>query len=128
MAAVLCLAGAAAAAITLVGAAELRGYLTRQADRQLAAEAVGLAYHAEAAWPGQGTVPGEPGGNYVEVFTPGGQPLLPQDQWPGPAVPASPAWVRAHAGRPVTVPGQGGGQSWRLITESVHYQAQHIVY
>src|SRR5262249_44795715 len=108
--------------------AELRGYLTRQADQQLAAEAAGLAHHAEAAWPGQAAVPGDRGGNYVGVFAAGGQPLLPQDQRPGPAITASPAWVRAHAGRAVTVPGGGGGQGWRIIAVPVHYQAHHIMY
>jgi two-component system OmpR family sensor kinase len=128
VAAVLCLAGAAAGVITLAGAAELRGYLTRQADQELAAEAAGLAHHAEAAWPGQGAVPGDRGGTYVEVFTGGGQPLLTQSQRPGPAITARPAWVRAHTGRPVTVPGRGGGQSWRIIAVPVHYQAHHIMY
>jgi signal transduction histidine kinase len=128
VAAVLCLAGAAAGAITLAGVAELRGHLTAQVDQQLAAEADVLAHHAGAAWPGQAATAGAPGGIYVEVFAPGGQPLLPQNQRPGPAVPASPAWVRAHAGRPVTVPGQGGGQSWRVIAVPVHYRAHHIMY
>jgi two-component system, OmpR family, sensor kinase len=128
MAAVLCLAGAAAGVITLAGVAELRGHLTAQVDQQLVAEAAILAHHAEAAWPGQAATPGVPGGTYAEVFAPGGQPLLPQNQRPGPAVPASPAWARAHAGRPVTVPGQGGGQSWRIIAVPVHYRAHHIMY
>ena len=128
VAAVLCLAGAAAGVITLAGVAELRGHLTAQVDQQLAAEADVLAHHAEAAWPGQAATPGVPGGTYVEVFAPGGQPLLPQNQRPGPAVPASPAWVRAHAGQPVTVPGEGGGQSWRVIAVPVHYRARHIMY
>jgi two-component system, OmpR family, sensor kinase len=128
VAAVLCLAGAAAGVITLAGAAELRGYLTAQVDEQLAAEAAVLAHHAEAAGPGQAATPGVPVGTYAEVFAPGGQPLLPQNQRPGPAVPASPVWVRAHAGRPVTVPGQGGGQSWRIMAVPVHYRAHHIMY
>ncbi len=128
VAAVLCLAGAAAGVITLAGVAELRGHLTAQVDQQLAAEAAVLAHHAEAAWPGQAATPGVPGGTYVEVFAPGGQPLLPQNQRPGPAVPASAAWARAHAGRPVTVPGRGGGQSWRIIAVPVHYRAHHIMY
>ena len=128
VAAVLCLAGAAAGVITLAGVAELRGHLTAQVDQQLAAEADVLAHHAEAAWPGQAATPGAPGGTYVEVLAPGGQPLLPQSQRPGPAVPASPAWARVHAGRPVTVPGQGGGQSWRVIAVPVHYRAHHIMY
>lgn len=127
VAAVLCLAGAAAGVITLAGVAELRGHLTAQADQQLAAEAAVLA-HAEAVWPGRAPTPSVPGGTYVEVFAPGGQPLLPQNQRPGPAVPASPAWAQAHAGRPVTVPGRGGGQSWRVIAVPVHYQAHHIMY
>ncbi len=73
-------------------------------------------------------MPGDRGGTYVEVFAAGGQPLLPQNQRPGPAITARPAWVRAHAGRPVTVPGRGGGQSWRIIAVPVHYQAHHIMY
>ena len=128
VAAVLCLAGAAAGVITLAGVAELRGHLTAQVDQQLAAEADVLAHHAEAAWPGQAATPGAPGGTYVEVLAPGGQPLLPQSQRPGPAVPASPVWVRAHAGQPVTVPGRSGGQSWRIIAVPVHYRAHHIMY
>src|SRR5262249_38719951 len=120
---VLGLAGAAAGVITLAGVAELRGYLTRQADQQLAAEAAGLAHHAEAAWPGQAAVPGDRGGNYVGVFAADGQPLLPQDQRPRPAIPASPASVRAPGG-----PGGGGGQGWRIIAVPVHYQAHHIMY
>ena len=127
MAAVLCLAGAAAGVITLAGVAELRGHLTAQVDQQLAAEAAVLAHHAGAVWPGRAT-PDVPGGTYVEVFAPGGESLLPQNQRPGPAVPASPAWIQAHAGRPVTVPGQGGGQSWRVIAVPVHYRAHHIMY
>src|SRR5215469_3536616 len=128
VAAVLCLAGAAAGVITLAGVAELRGHLTAQVDQQLAAEAAVLARHAGAAWPGQGAMPGVPGGTYVEVLAPGGRPLLPQNQRLGPAVPASAAWARAHAGRPVTVPGQGGGQSWRIMAVPVHYRAHHIMY
>lgn len=128
MAAVLALAGAAAVVITLAGAAELRDYLIRQADQQLGAAAGGLAYHAQVAWPGEGAGPSAQARPYVEVFTPGGQPLMPLGQAAGPAVPLSPAWVRAHAGQPVTVPGRNGGQSWRVIAEPVHYQAHHILY
>lgn len=123
-AAVLGLAGAAAGIIALAGATELRSYLTRQADQQLSAAANGLAHHAQLAWPGDRT-PGRP---YVEVFTPGGHPLMPLGRGAAPAVPAGPAWVRAHVGRPVTVPGRSGGQSWRVIAEPVHYQAHHILY
>jgi hypothetical protein len=128
VAAVLCLAGAAAGVITLAGVAELRGHLTAQVDQQLAAEAAVLADHDGAVWPGRAAPPGVPGGTYVEVFAPGGQPLLPQNQRPGPAVPASPAWARAHGGRLVTVLGRGGGQSWRIIALQVHYRAHHIMY
>jgi two-component system OmpR family sensor kinase len=123
-AAVLGLAGAIAGIIALAGATELRSYLTQQADQQLSAAAGGLSRHAQVAWPGEGG-PGRP---YVEVFTPGGRPLMPLGRGAAPAVPASPAWVQAHAGRPVTVPGRTGGQSWRVIAEPVHYQAHHILY
>jgi signal transduction histidine kinase len=123
-AAVLGLAGAAAGIIALAGATELRSYLAQQADQQLSAAAGGLSRHAQVAWPGEGG-PGRP---YVEVFTPGGRPLMPLGRGAVPAVPASPAWVQAHAGRPVTVPGRTGGQSWRVIAEPVHYQAHHILY
>jgi signal transduction histidine kinase len=123
-AAVLGLAGAAAGIIALAGAAELRSYLMRQADQQLSAAAGGLSHHAQVAWPGAGA-PGRP---YVEVFTPGGRPLMPPGRGAAPAVPVSPAWVQAHAGRPVTVPGRTAGQSWRVIAEPVHYQAHHILY
>jgi hypothetical protein len=123
-AAVLGLAGAAAGIIALAGATEVRSYLIQQADQQLSAAANGLAHHAQVAWPGDRT-PGRP---YVEVFTPGGQPLMPLRRGAVPAVAGGPAWVRAHTGRPVTVPGRTGGQSWRVIAEPVHYQAHHILY
>jgi signal transduction histidine kinase len=136
VAAVLCLGGAAAGVITLAGVTALRGALMRQTDQQLLAEAAGLARHAVIAWPGHGT--GGQGSLCLEAFTPGGQSLLPsglsgQSALPlscgaGPAVPAGVAWLRAHAGRPVTVPGRDGGQSWRIITIPVHYRAHHIPY
>jgi two-component system OmpR family sensor kinase len=126
LAAVLCLAGAAAGVITLTGVTELRGYLIGQADRQLGAEAGSLARRPLIAWPGQGS--GGPGQVCLEVFTRAGQPVMPTGCEGGPATPASPAWVLAHAGRPVTVPGRDGGQSWRVIAEPVHYRAHHIPY
>ena len=125
-AAVACLAGAAAGTIILAGAIVLRSYLMQQADQQLSTAATGLAHHAQVAWPGNGA--GAPDRPYVEVFTPGGHPLMPLGRGAAPAVPVSPAWVRAHAGRPVTVPGRTGGQSWRVVAEPVHYQAHHILY
>jgi two-component system OmpR family sensor kinase len=126
VAAVLGLCGAAAAVITLAGVTELRGYLMGQADQLLGAEANSLARRPMIAWPWQGS--GGPGRVCLEVVTPAGQPVMPTGCATGPAIPASPAWVLAHAGRPVTVPGLRGGQSWRVIAEPVHYRAHHIPY
>jgi two-component system OmpR family sensor kinase len=44
----------------------------------------------------------------------------------GPAIPAGPGWISAHAGRPVTVPARNGGESWRVVAEPVRYRAQHL--
>jgi signal transduction histidine kinase len=127
VAAILCLAGAGAGVITLAGVTELRGYLTQQADQQLLAEADVLASHSLIAWPSEG---GDwAGGLCLEVFDPGGQSLLPPNCGRGsPAIPARAAWLLAHAGRPVTVPGSDGGQSWRILAMAVHYRAHHIPY
>jgi two-component system OmpR family sensor kinase len=42
---------------------------------------------------------------------------------PGPVIPAVPAAVAARAGQPATVVAGGGGSSWRVITEPIHYRA-----
>ena len=128
IAAVLGLAGVAAVVITLAGAAELRAYLTRQADQQLSAAATGITRHSLVSWPGGMLGSGDPPGLYVEVLTTGGQPLMQGGQRAGPRVQASPGWLLADARRPVTVAGRNGGQSWRIIAEPVHYQAHHIRY
>ena len=125
VAVVLGLCGAAAAVITLAGVTELRGYLMGQADQLLGAEVNSLARRPMIAWPWQGS--GGPGRVCLEVVTPAG-PVMPTGCATGPAIPASPGWVLAHAGRPVTVPGLRGGQSWRVIAEPVHYRAHHIPY
>jgi HAMP domain-containing protein len=44
---------------------------------------------------------------------------------PGPVMPAVPAAVAAHAGQPATV-ATGGGSSWRVISEPIHYRARRI--
>jgi len=126
VAAVLCLAGAGAGVITLAAVTQLRGYLTRQTDQLLGAEANSLARRPLLAWPGQGS--GGPGRVCLEVLSRAGQQVMPTGCGTGPAIPAGPAWVSAHAGRPVTVSGRNGGQSWRIIAEPVHYRAHHIPY
>ncbi len=39
----------------------------------------------------------------------------------GPAMPAKPAWLAAHAGQVMTMPASSGGGSWRVLTEPAYY-------
>lgn len=122
-----------------------RGYLMGQADRQLRAYADRLTSHPFEATPFSGPVlvsgpvlapgglggggPGR-GGFGIEVRGPGGQLVMRTGAGTrsGPVIPAVPAGIAAHAGRPVTVAAGGGGVGWRVIAEPVHYRARRILF
>jgi two-component system OmpR family sensor kinase len=123
--AVLALVAVALAIISLASVTALRGYLVGRLDDQLERVAPGFV---QPRPPGPG--PGGPGGH--EHRPP--SPYLVQlrnadgtlDQEPGadtleagqgrPALPADGAWFQAHMGRPLTVPGEGGGH-WRVLVQ-----------
>jgi two-component system OmpR family sensor kinase len=123
--AVLALVAVALALISLASVTALRSYLVGRLDDQLERVAPGFV---QPRPPGPG--PGGPGGH--EHRPP--SPYLVQlrnadgtiDQEPGadtleagqgrPALPADGAWFQAHMGRPLTVPGEGGGH-WRVLVQ-----------
>ena len=125
--AALCLLTAGAAVITGACGLMARGYLRGQADQQLRAYAAQLVSHPFKASPlyGVAGVPG-PGGLGIEVREPAGQVVLragPAGRV-GPFIPAVPAAVTARGDQPATL--AGGGGSWRVITEPIHYRARRI--
>ena len=128
----LCLLAAGAAVITGACWLMARGDLQGEADQQLRAYAARLVSHPFRASPLYGVaagVPGAagPGGLGIEVRGPAGQMVMragPAGR-PGPVIPAVPAAVTARGDHPATV-AAGGGGSWRVITEPIHYRARRI--
>src|SRR5215813_5781725 len=131
---VLCLLAAGAAIITGAYGLVARGYLQGQADRQLRACAGRLLSHPFTASPLYGAAVGASGaagfgdGLGIEVRGRAGQVVMRAGSVgrPGPVIPAVPAAVAARAGHPATVAAGGGGSSWRVITEPIHYRARRI--
>jgi two-component system, OmpR family, sensor kinase len=124
-----CLLAVAAAVITGASGLVARGYLTGQADQQLRAYAGSLTRHPFEVNPLGGLSPGTLAAGAsafsIEVRGPGGQLVLR-------AAPGSrPAQVlpraAARAGQLVTATA-AGGDSWRLITEPIRYQARRILF
>jgi HAMP domain-containing protein len=130
----LCLLAAGAAVLIGVCGLAARGYLQGQADRQLRASAGQLLSRPFAASPLYGVAVGAPGaagpgdGLGIEVRGPGGQVVMRAGfAGPlGPVIPAVPAAAAARAGQPATVAAGGGGSSWRVITEPIHFRARRI--
>jgi len=131
----LCLLAAGAAVITGACALMARGYLQGQADQQLRGYAARLASHPFKASPLYGIAGGVPGaagpggGLGIEVRAPAGQVVMragPAGRT-GPLLPAVPAAVAASGDQPATV-AAGGGGSWLVITEPIHYRARRIPY
>jgi len=129
----LCLLAAGAAIITGACGLLARGYLQGQADQQLRAYAARLASHPFKASPLYGIAGGVPGaagvggGLGIEVRAPAGQVVMragPAGR-PGPLIPAVPATVTARGDQPATV-AAGGGGSWLVVTEPIHYRARRI--
>jgi hypothetical protein len=135
-----CLAAAGAAAIGLAAASTAGGFVMRQADEAVRACASSMLGHGlvvvpgtsgPVAVPGSGLVPGpaESGICGMELVSAGGQVLIPAASATGaPAIPASGSWMAAHLAGPVTVPGTGGGDRWRVVITAVHYQAQRMLF
>jgi two-component system, OmpR family, sensor kinase len=128
----LCLLATGAAIITGAFGLMARGYLQEQADRQLRAYAARLVSHPFKASPLYGVAGGVPGaanpggGLGIEVRGPADQMVMRTDPrgQSGPVIPAVPAAVTTRA-EPATV-AAGGGGSWLVITEPIHYRAQRI--
>jgi two-component system OmpR family sensor kinase len=129
----LCLLVAGAAIITGACGLLAQGYLQGQADQQLRAYAARLASHPFKASPLYGIAGGVPGaagadgGLGIEVREPAGQVVMragPAGRR-GPLLPAVPAAVTARGDQPATV-AAGGGGSWRVIAEPIHYRARRI--
>ena len=129
----LCLLAAGAAVIIAAWGLLARGYLQGQADQQLRAYAARLASHPFKASPIYGIAGGVPGaagvggGLGIEVREPGGQVVMRAGAAGrrGPLLPAVPVAVTARGHEPATV-AAWGGDSWRVITEPIHYRAQRI--
>ena len=128
----LCLLAAGAAVITGAWALLARGYFQGQADQQLRAYAARLASHPFKASPLYGIASGVsgaagPGGLGIEVREPAGPVVMRTGAAGrrGPLLPAIPAAVTARGHGPATV-AAWGGNSWRVITEPIHYRAQRI--
>jgi two-component system, OmpR family, sensor kinase len=122
----LALVAIALAVISAVSVTVFRGYLLHQADRQLERyverQTSGIFGFPRYSEPG-GFVPflGRPGMSQVtqEVLDKAGARVAGAKG--GPAINTDPAWLSAHAGQLVTLPGRSGGTTWRVITEPVYY-------
>jgi two-component system OmpR family sensor kinase len=129
----LCLLAAGAAVIAGACGLLARGYLQGQADQQLRAYAARLASHPFKASPLYGIAGGAPGaagagsGLGIEVREPAGQVVMRAGVAgrSGRVIPAVPATVAVRGDQPATVAAKGG-DSWRVITERIHYRARRI--
>ena len=125
------LAASGAAAIGAVCVRAVGGYVIRQADDGLRACASSMLSHGPVAVPGSGGVPGRapPVPCDMELLSVSGQVLIPAPAGAGgPAIPASGSWLAAHLAGPVTVPGSGNSERWRVVIKVVHYQAQRMLF
>ena len=126
------LAAVGAVAVGLAEVSATRGYLMRQADKDLLACAGSLLSHRFVAAPDSDPVAGQlqPGACDMELLTATGQLLTPAapGSAAGPVLPADGSWLVAHLARPVTVPGAGTSGRWLVVLEAVQYQPQRILY
>ena len=123
--AVLALVTVALVLIGLASVAALDGYLVGRLDTQLQAVA---EHSAEEGPPGgfdgpPGQRRGPPSPYLVQYRTADGQVKhreqneLPDEGEPPPRVPDDGAWLKAKAGKAVTVPATGGGGRWRVAVQ-----------
>jgi len=118
--AVLALVAIALLVISVAGISYVRDYLLSRADNQLriaAASLSGNGYVSHA----QGSLGPQVGErSLIEAILPSGQAVAgPHSVLTGtdPTIPTSASWLAAHAGKPVTVPAQHGGDLWRVIVQ-----------
>jgi two-component system OmpR family sensor kinase len=139
MVTVACLTSAGLAVLAVAAVVLVRGYLMGQVDQQVRADA-----HRLMTTPPPGPqhsllvsiypaslLPGAPPGSAhgFEVLDAAGRRIGPAGRvGAGLSLQLSPAWIRTHLGRLVTLPGQRGGQRWRVILEPVRYQARHVLF
>jgi two-component system, OmpR family, sensor kinase len=130
--ATLALVAIALAVISAVSIVVFHGYLLRQADQQLRAFAQGQRFRAGGAGVFGGVGPAAPGRVAVEILDSTGKQLVPtlptREGGSLPAIPASSAWISAHAGQLVTVPARSSGNSWRVIVQPFHYTVQRYAF
>jgi two-component system, OmpR family, sensor kinase len=129
--ALLALVAIALAVISFVGIAVFGGYLQDQVDVQLR----GLDAQVQNAPFAFSGVSHHPtfllNNTLVEVLASNGQPVAGIGNWqnlgsPGPAISTSQSGTSGNSSRPVTVPAQSGGYSWRVITQPVQYTTDGV--
>jgi two-component system, OmpR family, sensor kinase len=118
--AVLALVAIALLVISVAGISYVKDYLLSRADSQLRVAAASLNGNGYASH-GQGGLGPQVGErSLVEAILPSGQTVAgPRSVLTStdPKIPTSASWLAAHAGLPVTVPAQHGGDLWRVIVE-----------
>lgn len=138
MAAVACLTSAGLAGLAVIAALVVHGYLMGNADQQVRGDAQrlmngppGLQQNfLTTTYPDNLLPVSRPGSVHgFEVLDAAGQRLGPPGRAGGGLDrDLSPAWITAHLGQLVTLPGRGGGQSWRVMLEPIRYQARHLLF
>jgi two-component system, OmpR family, sensor kinase len=137
-AAVACLTGAGLAVLAVTVAVVVHGYLMGKVDQQVRGDAQhlmsgprGIRHNLlTSTYPDSllsVALPGTARG--LEVLDAAGQRLGPGGRaGAGLDLHLSPAWIRAHLRRLVTMPGQHGGPGWRVMLEPIRYQARHLLF
>ncbi len=118
--AVLALVVLALAVISFAGIAYIKGYLLSRADSQLQVLAANNAGNGYALRRPVSLGPQIGERSLIEAIAPSGQAFpsrLSQLSATDPRIPASASWLTSHAGRPVSVPAERGGGSWRVIVQ-----------
>lgn len=136
-AAVACLAGAGLAVLLTAVAAMVHGYLIGHVDQQVRSDAQRLKSGAYSpthnslvsTYPDSLLAGGYPGGAQgFEVLDAAGRQAGPVGGAGALELHLRPAWIEAHLGDPVTLPGESGGPGWRVILEPVRYRARHLLF
>jgi two-component system OmpR family sensor kinase len=137
-AAVACLTSAGLATLAVTVAVVVHGYLMGQVNQQVRGDAQrlmtgqpGLRHNLLASTYPDSLLPAAaPGSAHgFEVLDADGQRLAPAGlAGAGLDLHLSPAWITAHLGRLVTLPGQRGRPSWRVTLEPIRYQSRHLLF
>jgi two-component system OmpR family sensor kinase len=120
-----------AIALTVISAASVALFRDSQI-RHASQQAIVLFQQVqdELASPGLPLRPGYVAslGSYIVILRPpSGQVRVPADVTSLPAVPQSPSWLAANAGRLVSVPATVGSDNWRVITQVVDYRVTNLI-